>query len=117
MTQLAIPLLRTAAVLGIPTAHPWLGRLSGLSVELVTRAARTTEDGPWCVDDGCHGFQYCPDSFCNGMNCNGGLCIPANVGCESGGTCWTIENSSAMCCDCWCCHYAFGCFYCICGPV
>lgn len=113
MGELALPLLRQAAVLGM--AHSWLGRLSVLGTTMATKAA-TMDDEPWCDGGGCHGYEYCPAGYCNGAGC-GAWCNMTFAGCESGGSCWRVSEAplAERCCDCFCCPPAENCFYCICN--
>lgn len=116
--ELALPLLRGAALLSEPTFHPLLNRLSEMSVNLALGAASLTS--PECkstctMTGGCWGYQYCPDPHCFSAGC-GVDCQPLSGQCETGGSCWA-QWTGNTCCDCYCCPPGMPCFACIChGP-
>lgn len=118
MTALAIPLLRRAALVSIPDVHPYVSRMTSMGTRLLMRIAALRDDpyfvGPWCDrTGGCYYFPFCPSNLCDGASCSPGSCTRAYVGCESGGTCWTVRDTYQHCCDC-ACTYGGNSFYCIC---
>jgi hypothetical protein len=118
MSASAVPLLRLAALFGIPELHPILSWVTKLSPRLVVRAAGLMAGAQWCDPNFCHGNKPCYNQNCGWDGSCGDpvYCQPYAGACESGGSCWTTLPDYTHCCDCFCCD-DLGCYYCICHSI